>query len=84
MTLVFLFGTCLCLTAFWIEDTGGVIRFTGIEYLPWWVERGGFDILLTKPVDTQFVLSLRRVNCEAVFGLAVGAVVVARSRQKNT
>ena len=53
--------------------------FTGIEYLSWYVERGDLDILLTKPIDAQFFVSLRRINYDAVFSLAMALIVVERS-----
>lgn len=70
---LFLLGTYQMVNALYL------MFFSGIGHLSWMVERGDLDVLLTKPVDSQFVVSFRRTNYEAIFGLALAAVVIVGS-----
>lgn len=70
---LFLLGTYQMVNALYL------MFFSGIGHLSWMVERGDLDVLLTKPVDSQFVVSFQRINYDAVFGLMLAAVVIVSS-----
>lgn len=43
------------------------------------IRSGGLDFALLKPIDTQFLISLRKVNWSSLVNLVVGAVLIALS-----
>lgn len=43
------------------------------------IRTGGLDFALLKPIDTQFLISLRKVNWSSLINLVVGAVLIGLS-----
>jgi len=43
------------------------------------IRTGGLDFALLKPIDTQFLVSFRKVNWSSLVNLVVGAVLIAHS-----
>lgn len=64
----------LAATAMMIEAISG-IWFVSLREIPEQVRRGTLDFVVTKPVDTQFWVSLRKVNF-SMFGAFVSSIAL--------
>lgn len=86
MILGFVFGTCLCLTAFWVEDVGGITRIQELagamlsgaliplDLLPAWAERIANVLPFRYLLGFQAEIYLQRLSITQMaqgFGLMV-------------
>lgn len=74
MVLGFVFGTCLCLTAFWVEDVGGIMRIQELagamlsgaliplDLLPDWAERAATVLPFRYLLGFQAEIYLQRLS----------------------
>lgn len=74
--------TFILLSAYQLVNAIFSLFFAGVGNLSYLVEQGELDLLLTKPVDTQFFVSLRKINYESIFGLVLAVILLLSSAQK--
>lgn len=67
---IILFATCFLMTSVFAAF------FTSLSEIPEHVRRGTLDFIITKPIDTQYWVSMRRFHMEQVGPLLAGLVFV--------
>ncbi len=69
----------LLLAASWMINNGLAyfLFYRNIKRLVKDIYQGGLDFILLKPIDSQFMVSLRRVILNSVFGALEGLIVIA-------
>lgn len=65
----------LAATLYFIDALISTLFYFGLSELPTMVRQGTLDFVLFKPVDSQFWLSLRRINLDQLGSLAVAVVL---------
>jgi ABC-2 type transport system permease protein len=65
----------LAATLYFIDALISTLFYFGLSELPTLVRQGTLDFVLFKPVDSQFWLSLRRINLDQLGSLAVAVLL---------